>query len=76
MALPPADIAAAAIEDEGVWLQESFALAQTVVYANPIGPGSGPFVLDDAYTTRAKNVARERVALAGARLARLIEGSL
>jgi hypothetical protein len=74
--LPPADERRAAQRDEAIWVREGFEIAQTVVYARPIGPGSGPFTLDDSYRMNARKVARERIALAGARLARLLNTEL
>jgi hypothetical protein len=73
--LGPANPAAAAVDDEHVWLEESFALAKSEVYVAPIGSGNGPFALTNAYQTKAKAIAQDRVALAGARLARVIEES-
>jgi hypothetical protein len=62
--------------DEAVWIQEGFAIARTVAYSAPIGSGLGPFTLDDAYKAKAKKVAKERVWLAGARLANLLNNEL
>lgn len=52
------------------WLAEGRHLAETVVYAGL--EGETP-VLDDTYHQRAQQTARERVAIAGKRLARLLE---
>jgi hypothetical protein len=76
LALTPANPAAVAIQDEAVWLQESFTAARNVVYANPVGTDNGPFALSEAYKANAKALASARVALAGARLALLIEQRL
>src|SRR5262249_24429758 len=76
MHLAPANAAAAAITDEHRWLEESFALAKGAVYMAPITNAAGPFTLSAAYKARAKHIADERVALAGARLAALIEDNL
>ena len=46
------------------------------VYAGQIGQGGGPFMLDDDYKETAQTIAEERVALAGVRLANLINASL
>ena len=73
--LGPANPAAVAVDDEHVWLEESFALAKSDVYVAPIGTGSGPFALTSTYQTKARAIAQDRVALAGARLARVIEES-
>jgi hypothetical protein len=57
------------------WVDESGELARRVVYAPPIGPGSGPYPLTDAYREQAQIIARERVALAGRRLAVLLNAA-
>jgi hypothetical protein len=74
--LPPASPAAARVTDTAVWIDESFRLAQTAVYAPPIGPGRGPFAIDEHYAASARKHAEERVALAGARLAEIINREL
>jgi hypothetical protein len=75
--LPKADAGLAAISDANVWIDESFEAAKVYVYASPpIGTGPGPFTLTDEYKAKALKVATERIALAGARLANLIEASL
>jgi hypothetical protein len=58
------------------WIKESFEDAQQDVYVTPIGAGDGPFTLTPAYRSSASKVAKERVALAGARLATLLNGEL
>jgi len=75
-ALPEPDTALAAVGNEMVWIRESFQLAKDKVYAGPVGIGAGPFTLDNAYMSEAKRIANERVALAGARLANLINHAL
>jgi S1/P1 nuclease len=75
-ALPQPDQAQAAQRDEAAWVQESFEIAQKVVHAAPIGLGPGPFTLDDAYKANAMKVATECIALAGARLANLLNNEL
>jgi hypothetical protein len=57
------------------WLGESLALAKSVVYSLPVGAGLGPFTLTPAYETQVRATAKTRVALAGARLAALINGA-
>jgi len=74
--LPAPDSREAAIDDPSVWVKESFALAQSKVYVSPIGNGPGPYKLDAAYRTQARQVAQQQVALAGARLARLLNALL
>jgi hypothetical protein len=75
-ALPDADAAAAAIADEGTWIDESFQAAQSVVYQAPIGEGVGPFPLTAEYGATDKALAKQRIALAGARLANMLNDAL
>jgi hypothetical protein len=70
--LPRPDARLVAVDDEAKWVEESFQIAQTAVYAPPIGIGAGPFTLDAPYRKAAHKVARQRIALAGARLARVL----
>jgi hypothetical protein len=59
--------------DVHTWVDESFALAQSTVYADPpVGVGGGPFRYDQAYADHAKAVAQKRVAQAGLRLANIL----
>lgn len=75
--IAPAPADAAALTDVSAWLAESVAAARADVYTGPIGAaGQGPYVLDQAYRERAVAVSEQRVALAGARLARLIRDAL
>ena len=74
--LPKPDPALAAKCDEKEWVAESFQAAQAVAYQPPIMAGNGAFTLTPAYTDAAKTVARKRVALAGARLANLLNKEL
>jgi hypothetical protein len=74
-ALPKAPAAGTAITDEAVWLNESFKAAQSNAYVSPIRNGPGPFALTAAYQTKATNLAKQRIALAGARLARLLNAA-
>ena len=75
-ALPNADPAQASIDDEAVWVDESFQAAQQFAYRAPIGAGNGPFTLTNAYKTAAKNEARKRIAMAGVRLANMLNDEL
>lgn len=75
-ALPAADSTQAADANEGDWVQQSFEMAKTNVYVSPIGTGAGPFTLTPAYEASARKIAGERIALAGARLANLIQANL
>jgi hypothetical protein len=74
--LPDPDAAAAAKTKASDWAQESFAAAKQKVYTIPIGDGDGPFTITPAYRIQAKALARERVALAGVRLANLLNEEL
>ncbi len=74
-----ADVPASAAgeSDPAKWIAESFDLAKQVVYVDPpIGIGDGPFVLTADYRAKARDIAHERLALAGARLANLLNQNL
>ncbi|WP_439406387.1 S1/P1 nuclease [Bradyrhizobium sp. DASA03076] len=58
--------------DENDWIQESFEIAKTSVYAPPIRGGDGPYKLTGAYQSRAHRIANQRIALAGARIAAIL----
>jgi hypothetical protein len=74
--LPAADAVLAAKSDEKDWIAESFQAAQQTVYQPPVAAGDGPFSLTSAYKSKAKTLARQRIALAGVRLANLINTEL
>lgn len=74
--LPSPDATLAAKTDAADWAAESFDAAKQTVYVAPIASGDGPFTLTPAYKAAAKKVARERVALAGVRLANLLNDEL
>lgn len=69
----PAAGATASDGNEADWVQESFQLAQPHVYIEPIGAALGPYTADATYETNAHLLAQQRVALAGARLANLLQ---
>jgi hypothetical protein len=71
--LPAADAAKAAILDETVWTEEGLALATSRIYVAPIGAGDGPFTIDRRYQSAALALGKQRIALAGARLANLLD---
>jgi S1/P1 Nuclease len=73
---PKASAQLAAISDDKAWAAESFKIAKASVYRWPIGVGGGPFTLSSAYKARALSIAKARVALAGARLARMLNSAL
>jgi hypothetical protein len=74
--LTPPAATLAKVTDEAVWIDESFEAAKTHAYKAPIGGGDGPYTVTAAYTNSARALARKRVALAGARLARLLTDAL
>jgi hypothetical protein len=74
--LPEPDATLAGKKDAADWAKESFEAAKSSVYTDPIGDGDGPFTITPAYRTQAKTLARERVALAGVRLANLLNEDL
>ncbi|HEY2114662.1 MAG TPA: S1/P1 nuclease [Candidatus Angelobacter sp.] len=75
-ALAPADPVLAKKADAADWINESVNIAETFVYSNPIGAGNGPFTITTTYKDQAQKIADERVALAGTRLANLINEEL
>lgn len=66
----------ASISDEGIWVKESFESAQTHVYVSPIEVGLGPYKLTESYKVAARELANRRLALAGTRLANLLNDVL
>jgi S1/P1 Nuclease len=74
-ALSLADAEQAGDLDVVHWVAEGVEIAKTVVYSPPIGDGAGPYTLDSAYVAKAKATAADRVALAGARLANVLNAS-
>jgi S1/P1 Nuclease len=70
--LPPPPPRLVGIEDPDAWVGESVDIARSAVYVAPIGLGPGPYRLNPQYRTRAHRIARARIALAAARLARLL----
>jgi hypothetical protein len=82
--LPKAAANKVAIVDPEKWAAESFALAKKDVYGPPIGPGPQPaassgatsYLITTTYYNQAMRIAKSRVALAGARLAKLLNENL
>lgn len=76
--LPPASAKAARIADAAVWTRESFDYTRTTVYRQPIGTESQPYTIvpGSLYERRAYQLARRRLAEAGARLANLLNSEL
>lgn len=62
--------------DEKDWIQESFETAKKSVYAPPIRGGDGPYKLTKAYRTTALRIAKQRVSLAGSRIAAVLNEAL
>ena len=74
--LPAVDSQLTSISDEGLWIQESFEAAQKYVYVSPIEIGPGPYEVTDTYKAAAQELAAQRIALAGDRLANLLNDVL
>lgn len=74
--LPAANPTVASRSDALDWEAESFQAAQQTVYQPPVMDGNGPFALTSAYKRAATKLAQQRVALAGARLANLLNTEL
>lgn len=70
--LQPANSNQASQMDETDWINESFAIAKKSVYAPPVGDTDGPFKLTEEYQSNSLKIAKEQIALAGTRLARLL----
>jgi hypothetical protein len=70
--LSPADAKDASQMDETVWINDSFALAKKNVYKAPVGDTDGPFKLTDAYHGDSLDIAKKQIALAGARIANML----
>src|SRR5579883_255393 len=58
------------------WVRASWSLARNTVYCAPIGDAAGPYPLTAAYEQKALTTARKQVALAGARLAKVLAATL
>ncbi|RZN16259.1 MULTISPECIES: S1/P1 nuclease [unclassified Bradyrhizobium] len=70
------DADAEKVLDPDRWAQESFEAAKSFAYAQPVGLGPAAVQLTRDYETNARNTARNRAALAAARLARLLDTAL
>ena len=63
--------------DAAIWINESFTDAKSTAYKQPpIGVGAGPFTITSTYRNAARALAKRRVALAGARLANILNAEL
>jgi hypothetical protein len=58
------------------WFTESSDLAQRAAYRDPIGPGTGPYLPTAAYRANVGSIAEQRIAIAGLRLADLLNHAL
>ena len=75
--IPKANATAAADLNEADWADESFKAAKTSAYKKPpIGKGDGPFTTTASYDKAAGSLAEKRIALAGARLANVLNADL
>jgi hypothetical protein len=74
--LPDADAIRATDLDTETWMREAKEFARQDVYVDPIAAGEGPFAITQAYRDAAKELARKQVALAGTRLANLLNAEL
>ncbi len=74
--LPTPPAALANNLDATVWINEGFVNARNSVYRFPIGPGLGPFPITSTYRNAARTLAKKRVALAGARLGKILNDEL
>jgi hypothetical protein len=64
--------------DAAAWIRESFDDARTKVYRDPIGSADQPYTIvpGSSYETQAQKLAMKRVALAGVRLAQVLNAEL
>lgn len=76
--LPVVSMKDARNTDVAAWVRESFDLAKARVYRDPIGASDQPYTIvpASAYETQAYKLAQKRVALAGARLADVLNTEL
>jgi hypothetical protein len=74
--LPAPDAKLAAVRDEAVWLKEGLDLSASAVYVPPVGTGDGPFTITAPYQKAAATLGKQRMALAAARLANLLNDAL
>lgn len=80
-ALAPAANTKIAVTDPAKWAAESLAMAKKDAYAPPIGAspkpaGASAYLITTAYYNKAMSDATSRIALAGARLAKLLNENL
>lgn len=74
--LLPADDRQVSQMDENDWIKESFEIAKSSVYASAVGDSDGPFALTGQYQDNSLVIAKQQIALAGGRLAKLLNDAL
>lgn len=75
--LLPAPASAATNLNVSDWIRQSFELAKSKVYKNPpIGIGPERFTISTPYRNAARALAKKQVALAGARMAKILNNEL
>ena len=74
--LSSAPATAASNLDASDWIDESFALAKSSVYKTPVKNGLGTYNITDTYRNNAVSKSSKRIALAGARLANILNAEL
>jgi len=76
--LPVPPMQSARVVKTSVWIHESFEAARTAVYQAPIETGEGPYTIVplSLYETKATGLAHARIALAGIRLAEVLNSEL
>ena len=76
--LKPAPAKASHISDAAKWISESFNYSRTAVYKTPIASADGPYTIvpGSTYERSALGLANRRVALAGERLAEVLNAEL
>jgi S1/P1 nuclease len=75
--LSPAPASAANNLNASEWIKQSFKLAKSTVYKNPpIGVGPERFTIIPEYRDAAQALAKKQVALAGARMAKILNNEL
>jgi hypothetical protein len=76
--LQAAEVKATHNTKTATWARESFEAARTSVYHAPVGAGDGPFTIvpSSSYDIGAERMARKRIALAGARMAEVLNHEL
>jgi hypothetical protein len=67
---------AAAEVDVSAWIAEGLDAAKTKVYVSPIDAGDGPFTVTPSYQAAMSDLGKKRIALAGARLAKVLNDAL